>query len=80
MIGTVRRAGGNLHEAVAQILTNEQETLVTTELVVAEADYLERLGLEVELDFRAELARGTSADPRRPELARITSAMQIFDT
>jgi uncharacterized protein len=49
------------HEAVAEILTGEQETLVTTELVIAEADYLilERLGLEVELDFLADLARGT---------------------
>ena len=42
-------------------MTAEAETLVTTELVVAEADYLilERLGLDVELAFLEDLARGT---------------------
>jgi predicted nucleic acid-binding protein len=49
------------HEAVAHILTNERQALVTSELVVAEADYLilTRLGIDVELDFLEDLASGT---------------------
>jgi predicted nucleic acid-binding protein len=49
------------HRAVARVLTREREALVTTEIVVAEADYLilGRLGVEVELAFLDDLARGT---------------------
>lgn len=49
------------HAAVAAVLRAEREALVTTELAVAEADYLilERLGVEVELAFIDDLAEGT---------------------
>lgn len=49
------------HDAVARILRSEREPLVTTELAVAEADYLilDRLGVEVELAFVDDLAAGT---------------------
>ena len=49
------------HEAVARILVAEREALVTTELAVAEADYLilTRLGVGVELAFLEDLAMGT---------------------
>ena len=50
-----------MHAAVADILTAEREALVTTELAVAEADYLilERLGVDVELAFIDDLVAGT---------------------
>jgi uncharacterized protein len=49
------------HAAVAKLLRSERETLVTTELAVAEADHLilDRLGLEIELAFLEDLAEGT---------------------
>ena len=49
------------HQAVLDILHAERETIVTTELAVAEADYLilDRLGSEVELAFLEDLAAGT---------------------
>ncbi len=49
------------HAAVAGILRAEREAIVTTELAVAEADYLilERLGVEVELAFIDDLVAGT---------------------
>jgi hypothetical protein len=49
------------HAAVRAILEQERETLVTTELAVAEADYLilDRLGPDVELAFLDDLAEGT---------------------
>ena len=49
------------HADVARILMAERETLVTSELVVAEADYLilDRLGVDVELAFIDDLAEGT---------------------
>ena len=49
------------HDAVARILRSEREPLVTTELAVAEADYLilDRLGVDVELAFIDDLAAGT---------------------
>jgi len=49
------------HAAVRAILEREREALVTTELAVAEADYLilDRLGLDVELAFLEDLAAGT---------------------
>lgn len=49
------------HAAVADVLRKEPGTLVTSQLVVAEADYLilRRLGLDVELAFLDDLASGT---------------------
>lgn len=49
------------HAAVAEVLRAERETLVTSELAVAEADYLilDRLGVDVELAFIDDLAQGT---------------------
>jgi predicted nucleic acid-binding protein len=49
------------HAEVAQILRDERELLVTTELAVAEADYLilDRLGPDVELAFVDDLVNGT---------------------
>ena len=49
------------HLAVRAILEAEREALVTTELAVAEADYLilDRLGLDAELAFLEDLAEGT---------------------
>jgi predicted nucleic acid-binding protein len=49
------------HPAVAAVLQAERETLITSELAVAEADYLilERLGVNVELAFIDDLASGT---------------------
>jgi predicted nucleic acid-binding protein len=49
------------HAAVRAILERERETLVTTELAVAEADYLilDRLGPDGELAFLEDLAEGT---------------------
>jgi predicted nucleic acid-binding protein len=49
------------HAAVTQILKSERGPLVTSEIAVAEADYLilNRLGIEVELAFLDDLAGGT---------------------
>ena len=49
------------HAAVRAVLEAEREALVTTELAVAEADYLilDRLGPDVELAFLNDLAEGT---------------------
>jgi predicted nucleic acid-binding protein len=49
------------HASVRAVLENEREALVTTELAVAEADYLilDRLGPDVELAFLDDLAEGT---------------------
>ena len=49
------------HAAVAEILRGEHTDIVTTELAVAEADYLilDRLGVDVELAFLEDLAAGT---------------------
>jgi uncharacterized protein len=49
------------HHDVTALLRAERETLVTTELAVAEADYLilGRLGIDAELAFLADLAEGT---------------------
>jgi predicted nucleic acid-binding protein len=60
------------HEGVARVLRQERETLITTELAVAEADcpILERLGLDAELAFLEDLASGTFSVEclTRPEL------------
>jgi len=49
------------HPAVARLLRDESGPLVTSELTVAEADFLirERLGITVELAFLDDLADGT---------------------
>lgn len=49
------------HSDVTRVLTSEREALVTTELAIAEADYLilRRLGVDVELAFLEDLAAGT---------------------
>ena len=49
------------HGDVAEVLRRERELLVTTELAVAEADYLilDRLGPDVELAFLDDLVSGT---------------------
>jgi predicted nucleic acid-binding protein len=49
------------HAAVHALLTAEHDEIVTTELAVAEADYLilDRLGPDVEAAFLADLAGGT---------------------
>lgn len=49
------------HEAVVALLEAERGPLVTSQVAVAEADYLilTRLGVEVELAFLDDLAAGT---------------------
>lgn len=49
------------HHGVVNILGNERSGLVTSELVVAEVDYLilKRFGVDVELAFLEDLADGT---------------------
>lgn len=49
------------HAAVAKALRDERGALVTSQLVVAEADYLilRRLGIDVELAFLEDLAGDT---------------------
>lgn len=49
------------HAAVASLLKNERGPLLTTEFVVAEADYLilRRLGVDAELAFLNDLAAAT---------------------
>jgi predicted nucleic acid-binding protein len=49
------------HEAVARTLLAERDALVTSQFVVAEADYLilRRLGMDAELRFLEDLAEGT---------------------
>ncbi|MGH2379773.1 MAG: PIN domain-containing protein [Candidatus Limnocylindria bacterium] len=49
------------HTDVARILQAESESLITTELAVADADYLilDRLGIDVELAFIDDLVAGT---------------------
>jgi predicted nucleic acid-binding protein len=49
------------HAAVAAVLIAEREPLVTSELAVAEADYLilDRLGADAEAGFLEDLVEGT---------------------
>jgi len=49
------------HEAVCEVLRAERGELVTSQFVVAEADYLilRRLGVDAELRFLEDLAEGT---------------------
>lgn len=54
-------ADDDAHNDVIRILRAERGPIVTSELAVAEADYLilDRLGLDVELDFLTDLMEGT---------------------
>jgi uncharacterized protein len=57
------------HAAVARLLRAERGALVTSQVAVAEADYLilRRLGVDVELAFLDDLAAGTYlVDPLVP--------------
>jgi len=56
-------AGDPEHERVVALLKAESDRLVTSQLAAAEADYLilERLGVDAELAFLADLAAGTFA-------------------
>ncbi len=49
------------HQPIARVLRAERGTLVTSQVVAAEADYLilRRLGVDVELAFLDDLASGT---------------------
>jgi predicted nucleic acid-binding protein len=49
------------HEVVAGLLEHERGPLITSQVAVAEADYLilDRLGVDVELAFLDDLAAGT---------------------
>ena len=70
------------HEAVVAILEAEREALVTSQFVVAEADYLilDRLGPKVELAFMEDLAAGTFAAEclSRDELGLARSIAQKY--
>lgn len=54
-------AAESRHAAVDAVLTAEKEPVITTELAVAEADYLvlDRLGPEAEAAFLEDLVEGT---------------------
>lgn len=49
------------HEPAARTLKKEREAVITSELAVAEADYLilDRLGIDIELAFIDDLIAGT---------------------
>jgi len=66
------------HGAVRAILERERGPIVTTELAVAEADYLilDRLGPDVELAFLEDLAEGTFL-VERLDRAQLRTAMDV---
>jgi predicted nucleic acid-binding protein len=70
------------HTAIASVLQAEREALVTTELVVAEADYLilDRLGVDVEVAFLEDLAGGTYIVEclRRDELDKARAIVEQY--
>lgn len=70
------------HDAVVAILRSEREALVTSQLVVAEADYLilDRLGTRVELAFLQDLAEGTFVSDclTRADIARARSLVEKY--
>jgi predicted nucleic acid-binding protein len=70
------------HAEVAQILRGERELLVTTELAIAEADYmiLDRLGPDVELAFVDDLVSGTFVVEclTRDDLARARGVVERY--
>ena len=66
------------HSEVRAILEQERETLVTTALAVAEADYLilDRLGPDVELAFLDDLVDGTYV-VECPDMRDLAAAREI---
>ena len=70
------------HAEVAKILRGERELLVTTELAIAEADYLilDRLGPDVELAFADDLVSGTFVVEclTRDDLARARGVVERY--
>jgi predicted nucleic acid-binding protein len=70
------------HSAVVAVLKEEREALVTSELAVAEADYLilDRLGVSVELEFIDDLAHGTFVVEclSRSELAKAHAVIERY--
>jgi predicted nucleic acid-binding protein len=70
------------HAEVAKILRGERELLVTTELAIAEADYLilDRLGPDVELAFVDDLVSGTFVVEclTRGDLARARGVVERY--
>jgi uncharacterized protein len=70
------------HASIVKHLKAERGALVTTELVVAEADYLilDRLGIDVELAFVDDLAHGTFTVEclSRAELAKAHSIIERY--
>jgi hypothetical protein len=70
------------HTAIADVLRNERRVLVTSQVAVAEADYLilTRLGIGVELAFLDDLAEGTfAADALSPgELATACDVVRRY--
>lgn len=70
------------HRVVAEILRSETELLVTSELILAEADYLilDKLGVAAELAFLADVASGTFVSEclSRAELAEALGVVRGF--
>lgn len=70
------------HEAVIRVLRVERGPIVTSELAVAEADYLilDRLGVDVEIDFLTDLVDGTFAVEclTHADLAEARSVVQHY--
>jgi predicted nucleic acid-binding protein len=70
------------HALVEKVLRAEQAEIVTSELAVAEADYLilDRLGVEVELTFLEDLALGTFQVDclSREEIAQARSLVERY--
>jgi len=70
------------HVEVVAVLRNERGTLVTTELAMAEADYLilQRLGPDVELAFLEDLASGTFTVEclSREDLRRVRTVVERY--
>ncbi len=70
------------HAEVVRVLRAERGALVTSELAVAEADYLilDRLGIDVELAFVDDLAHGTFAVEclSSPEIGKARSLLERY--
>jgi predicted nucleic acid-binding protein len=75
-------AAESRHAAVDAVLTAEKEPVITTELAVAEADYLilDRLGPEAEAAFLEDLVEGTYVVEclDRPALAAARSVIAQY--
>lgn len=70
------------HAAVSRLLREEPGSLLTTQIVVAEADYLilTRLGVDVEIAFLQDLAGGTFSTEclTHSELATACSVVERY--